>query len=147
MVVDRVTMLRLVVCSLDGHYYGVAMKFPFLFLFLLLHVKIVKKWCMLLYNFNDIISWLWWRHISVCFLLLLLLSNTVGNSWKLTEFLCCKVNVKFDDIYDAFEYKYLKIAKNVPNFLKFFLILCNCYRIFIKFIIKFRICNKLLIYM
>ena len=28
--------------------------------------------------------------------------------------LCCKGNVKFDDIYDVF--KYLKIAKNALNF-------------------------------
>ena len=29
-----------------------------------------------------------------------------------------KGNVKFDDIYDVFEQRYLKIAKNVLNFLK-----------------------------
>ena len=48
---------------------------------------------------------------------------TVRNDRKLTIFLCYKGNVKFHDNYDAFEKRYLKIAKNVLNFLKFFLIL------------------------
>ena len=38
-------------------------------------------------------------------------------------FLCYKGNVKFDDIYDVFEYRYLNIAKIVLKFLTFFLIL------------------------
>ena len=49
--------------------------------------------------------------------------NTVRNVRKFTKFVCYKRNVKFDDIYDIFEKMYFKIAKNVLNFLKVFLIL------------------------
>ena len=48
---------------------------------------------------------------------------TVRNIRKFTKFLSYKGKVKFDDVYDVFEQEYLKIAKNVLNFLKFFFIL------------------------
>ena len=62
------------------------------------------------------------------FLLTLFLSEyacTVRNLQKFTKFLCYTGNVKFDDIYDIFEQRYLKIAKNVFKFLTIFLILWN----------------------
>ena len=49
--------------------------------------------------------------------------HTIRNVRKFTKFVCYKGNVKYDDINDAFEKRFLKIAKNVLNFLKFFLIL------------------------
>ena len=48
---------------------------------------------------------------------------TVRNVRKFKKFLCYKGNVKFDDIYNVFELRYLKIAINVLHFLKFPLIL------------------------
>ena len=50
---------------------------------------------------------------------------SVRNVRIFTKFVCYKGNVKFYDIYDVFEQRYLKISKNVLNFLKYFLILCN----------------------
>ena len=50
---------------------------------------------------------------------------TVKNVQKFIKFVCYKGNVKFDDIYDLFEWRYLKIAKNLLIFLKFFLISWN----------------------
>ena len=43
----------------------------------------------------------------------------VRNVRKFTKFSCYKGNVKFDDIYNLFEQRYLKIAKNVLDFLQF----------------------------
>ena len=40
---------------------------------------------------------------------------TVRNFRKFTKFLCYEINVKFDDFYDVFGLKYLKIAKNVTE--------------------------------
>ena len=45
---------------------------------------------------------------------------TVRNVRKFKKILCYIVNVKFNDIYDGFEKRYLEIAKNVLNFLKIF---------------------------
>ena len=45
---------------------------------------------------------------------------TVRNVRKFTKFVSYKGNVKFDDIY-VFDQRYLKIVKNVLNFLKFYL--------------------------
>ena len=44
MAVVRVTVLRLVVCSLGGHYYGVVMKFPFSFHFYCCMSKLYKNY-------------------------------------------------------------------------------------------------------
>ena len=53
------------------------------------------------------------------------LVHTARNVLEFTKFLCHKDNVKFDDIYDVFEKRYLEIAKNVLNCLILFLILWN----------------------
>ena len=52
-----------------------------------------------------------------------MLLYTDRNVRKFTKFLSYKRYVKFDDIYDVFKKKYLKIAINVLNFLEFVLIL------------------------
>ena len=83
--------------------------------------------------------WLIWLPTNNLFLNFQNHKYTVRNVRKFTKFLFHKGNVKFDDISDVFEYKYLKIAKNVLNFLKFFLILWNNW-IFIKSILKLPKC-------
>ena len=42
--------------------------------------------------------------------------STARNIRKFTKFSCYKGNVKFDNIYDVFEERYLKITEIVLNF-------------------------------
>ena len=58
-----------------------------------------------------------------------------------------KGNIKFNDIYDVFKQKYLKIAKNVLNLKKKFLDIMKLNWIFIKCILKQPNCNRIFSYM
>ena len=51
--------------------------------------------------------------------------QTVRKDRKFTTFLCYKGNVIFGEVYDVIEWRYLKIAKSILNFLKCYSILWN----------------------